>query len=112
MTLTKVRKFVLSLAEVTEEPHFNRTSFRRGGRIFATALPDGKILNVMLGEAIREPALAIYSDCMEKLFWGKKVMGLQIVLDKASGLVVEELLRKAWEEKAPGPARRPGGKPR
>jgi hypothetical protein len=34
MTLSQVRRFALSLPETTEEPHFDRTSFRVRGKIF------------------------------------------------------------------------------
>ena len=37
-----MRKIALSLPEVTEEPHFEKTSFRIKGKIFATITADGK----------------------------------------------------------------------
>ncbi len=37
MTLAQVRKYALSLAGTTEEPHFDRTSFRVQRKISVTA---------------------------------------------------------------------------
>ena len=41
MTEAEFRKVALSLRGVTEMPHFERTSFRVGTRIFATMTRDG-----------------------------------------------------------------------
>lgn len=101
MDLSEAQKLALALPEVTEEPHFHRTSFRVRGKIFATAVANEPYLNVMVGELVREPALHMYPDCVEKLFWGKKVMGLRVNLERASRPVVAELLKRAWREKAP-----------
>lgn len=101
MKLAQVQKLAIALPEVTEEPHFHRTSFRVRGKIFATAVPNEPSLNIMVGESVREPALHLYPDCVEKLFWGKKVVGLTINMEKAKQSMVAELLRKAWQEKAP-----------
>lgn len=101
MTLTQARRFALSLPEAREEPHFDRASFRIRGKIFATALPHDGYLNVFVGEEYREPALALYPDCIEKLIWGGKAVGLRIALAGASPAVVKDLLRKAWTGKAP-----------
>ena len=48
MKLAQVRRFAMSLPDVTEEPHFNYTSFRVGGRIFATVPPEGEHLHVFV----------------------------------------------------------------
>jgi hypothetical protein len=42
MTGGALRRFALSLPETREEPHFQRTSFRVGKKIFATTTRDGK----------------------------------------------------------------------
>jgi hypothetical protein len=101
MKLSQVRKLALALPEVTEEPHFHLTSFRVRGKIIATAPPDEPSLNVMVGEAVREPVLAAHADCVEKLFWGKKVMGVRVDLRSAKSALVADLLRQAWRAKAP-----------
>ncbi|MCG8414156.1 MAG: MmcQ/YjbR family DNA-binding protein [Pseudomonadales bacterium] len=101
MKLTQVRKLALALPEVTEEPHFDRTSFRIRGKIIATAIADEPFLNIMASEPVREPALAMYPDALEKLYWGKKVCGVRVHLENAESEMVAELLEKTWKEKAP-----------
>jgi hypothetical protein len=43
--LAEARRFALSLPEVTEEPHFDMSSFRVRGKIFVTVPPDGTRLH-------------------------------------------------------------------
>jgi hypothetical protein len=101
MKLADVRRIAMSLAEVTEEPHFEYTSFRVRGKIFATAPPNGEHLHVFVADGERDPAIAMEPQFLEKLFWGGKVRGLRVVLRKAKPSVVAELLRRAWTHKAP-----------
>ena len=96
-----VRECSLSLPEATEEPHFHRTSFRVRGKIFVTAVPDEPFINVFVTDEVREPVLAMYPDWAEKLMWGKKAVGLRIDLAKADARIVQDLLRQAWEARAP-----------
>jgi len=99
--LDRVRRYALSLPEATEQPHFDYTSFRVNGKIFATAPPDGQHLHVFVDEEQRELALAVHSAYVEKLWWGGKVAGLRVDLAKADGKAVNELVRQAWARKAP-----------
>lgn len=99
--IDRVRRYALSLPETAEAPHFNFTSFRVNGKIFATAPPENTHLHVFVGEEHRETALALNPDSIEKLFWGQKVCGLRIALAKARPETVESLLRQAWTAKAP-----------
>ncbi len=101
MKLSEVRKMALSLPETTEAPHFNYSSFRVGGRIFVTVPPEGAHIHVFVDEEQRERALALEPDWIEKLFWGKKAVGLRIALDRAKPTIVEALLAEAWRVKAP-----------
>lgn len=100
MNLAAVRKFALSLPDVTEEPHFHMTSFRTRGKIFVTAPPEKTHIHVFVGETHREPVLAMYPTFIDKLLWGGKVCGLRIALAPATPKVVQELIRSAWEGKA------------
>jgi hypothetical protein len=100
MTLTQVRKYALSLAEVTEAPHFDRTSFRIRRRIFLTARPADSHIHVFVPEESREPALATYSQHVEKLLWGGKVVGLRVQLS-GPAVLVKGLIHAAWACKAP-----------
>jgi hypothetical protein len=86
---------------VTEEPHFEYTSFRVKGKIFATAPPNGEHVHIFVAEEDREPVLMTAPDVCEKLLWGGKVRGLRVALGKAKKLLVTELLKKAWLHKAP-----------
>ena len=101
MKFEQVRAQALSLPEVTEEPHFDYSSFRVRGKIFITAPPDERHVHLFVGESDRELALALYPNFAEKLMWGSRVAGLRIVLAKATPAVVSQLVHKAWENKAP-----------
>ena len=101
MKVTAVRQHALSLPEVTEEPHFEYSSFRVRGKIFVTAPPDQKHIHVFVGEEHREAALAIHPEFVEKLNWGAKVVGLRIRLSPANASVVKQLVSEAWLRKAP-----------
>jgi hypothetical protein len=101
VTLAEARALALSLPESTEAPHFDYTSFRVRGKIFATAPPGGEVLHVFVGEDVREPALAVHDDCLEKLPWGARIVGLRVFLARAPEPLVHSLLRQAWAGKAP-----------
>ena len=83
MTLNQIRQFVMSLPEVTEEPHFEYTSFRVRGKIFATVPPDGEYLHVFVTDEERETALAREPDFLEPLVWGRQIRGLRVLLPVA-----------------------------
>jgi hypothetical protein len=101
MKLIQVRHHALSLPEVTEEPHFQYSSFRVRGKIFVTVPPDEKHIHVFVGEEQREPALAMYPQFLEKLNWGAKVVGLRVKLAPATSSIVNRLINLAWQNKAP-----------
>lgn len=101
MKLADARRIALALPEAAEAPHFDYTSFRVRGRIFATAPPDGLHLHVFVDDAERERALELHADFVEKLWWGKKVVGVRVRLAAARVAVVRQLLGAAWKRKAP-----------
>lgn len=101
MTLDQIRRYALALPQATEDPHFKLTSFRVRGKIFATAPPSGEHLHLFVGEEERELALATTPEFTEKLFWGKQVAGLRVLLASADANVVLPLVSKAWARKAP-----------
>jgi hypothetical protein len=101
MTLAQVRRFALSLPESREEPHFDRTSFRVRGKIFVTARPAESHIHVFVPEHVREPVLAMHPDIASKLRWGAKVVGLRVELPGAPAVLVKQLVRSAWESRAP-----------
>ena len=99
--LEAVRRFALGLPEVTEEPHFDKASFRVARKIFVTVPPGETHIHVFVGEALREPALALHPDAIEKLTWGGKVVGLRLDLARCPAADVRALVRAAWTEKTP-----------
>ena len=99
--LNDARRIAMSLPEVTEEPHFEYTSFRVKGKIFATAPPGGEHLHIFVADEDREPALDTEPGVVEKLLWGGKVRGLRVALRRAKMPMVAGLLKKAWLRKAP-----------
>lgn len=101
MRFADARRYALSLPDAAEAPHHHFTSFRVRGKIFATAPPDHEHLHVFVGEEQRERALAQFPDAAEKLWWGKKVVGLRITLAPAKAAFVKELLLESWRRKAP-----------
>ena len=101
MKIAQARRFALSLPEATEEPHFHFASFRVRGKIFATAPPDGAHLHIFVGDDEREQALELHPEFVEKLHWGKRVVGVRVALATAKPTVVTQLLAQAWKRKAP-----------
>lgn len=101
MTLDQARTYALSLPKATEAPHHKYSSFRVGGKIFATVPPDGGHLHVFVDEEEREHALAVSPAACTKLFWGESAVGLRIVLAEAKAPAVTRLLHCAWLRKAP-----------
>lgn len=96
-----VREFALSLPEVTEAPHFDKTSFRVRGKIVATAPPDERYLHVFIDEAQARALAAGSPKAFEELWWGKKVAGVRVKLDAAEADLVYALLEDAWRLRAP-----------
>jgi hypothetical protein len=100
-TYAALRRFALSLPEVTEAPHFHFGSFRVRGRIFITVPPGQQHVHLFVAEAQREQALAMHPECVEKLLWGGKVVGVRVALAAAAPAVLERLAQQAWTLKAP-----------
>jgi YjbR len=72
MSLEDASAFALSLPEATEEPHFDMSSFRVRGKIFATVPPDGTCVHVFVDE--QEIAASVSEDpaAFEPLLWGRQ----------------------------------------
>lgn len=97
----------MALPHVTEEPHFDKSSFRVGGKIFVTVPPPGSHIHVFVGEQRREPALALHPDAIVKLTWGGKVVGLKVDLAACPPAETRSLVRSAYEERAPAKPGKP-----
>ena len=101
MRIEEARDYALSLPDANEEPHFEVNSFRVRGKIFATVPPEETHLHVFVDEQRRELATSMYPEFCEKLWWGKKVVGVRVRLSQANSDEVKDLLRYSWELKAP-----------
>jgi hypothetical protein len=99
--LDQARRFALSLPGSAEEPHFDMTSFRVRGKIFATVTPDEQRLHVFVDEPEIAASVAEDPVAFEPLLWGKAVRGLRVLLSDAPPERVAELLAEAWRRKAP-----------
>lgn len=101
MNIDPARSYAMSLPGTAEVPHHKYSSFRVGGKIYATVPPDGLHLHVFVDEVELEHALALSPEACTKLFWGDAAVGLRIVLSKAKPAAVHRLLHCAWRRKAP-----------
>jgi hypothetical protein len=96
-----VRRLALALPETTEAPHHDMTSFRVGGKIFATMPPEGDRVHVFVGPEEVAASCAEYPGVAEELWWGTRLSGCRVLLARADQQIVRELLTEAWRCKAP-----------
>src|SRR5262245_47839975 len=113
MTPAAFRKLALALPGAHEEPHFERTSFRVGKRIFATMTKDGR--EAMVPVRPIERCLELLASDPDVFIdhggWTRRMGGLGLRLAQADETLVSELMCEAWERIAPKPrARRPARK--
>ena len=101
MRMQMAREFALSLPEVTEAPHFDKSSFRVGKKIFATVPQAGTHLHILIDAEQAQAMVAAYPEALEELWWGKQIAGVRVELAKAPEEVVVTLLEEAWCRRAP-----------
>ena len=103
MTPDALRKFALSFPETHEEPHFERTSFRVGKKIFATMTPDGREAMVKLPSPDDvEGLLASHPDVFFSYgTWTTKNGALGVRLAKVETALLKPLVAGAWRGIAP-----------
>lgn len=105
MTPDSFRKLALSMPDAYEAPHFNRTSFRVGKRIFATMLEDQK--EAMIPVRPIELCYAMLKAEPEKLIdhggFSRAFGSLGLRLPKVTLKLVEPMMRAAYERVAPRP---------
>jgi hypothetical protein len=99
--LEQARRFALSLPEATEEPHFDMSSFRVRGKIFATVPPAGAHLHVFVDELEVAASVAENPSAFEPLRWGQRLRGLRINLAASPAGRLQELIEESWRRKAP-----------
>ena len=99
--LDEAREFALSLPGSAEAPHFQYSSYRVEGKIFATVPPDGEHLHVFVEEPSVRAAVTADAAAFEELWWGRRLVGVRVNLPAADPDWVTELLEEAWRRKAP-----------
>ncbi|HEY1617916.1 MAG TPA: MmcQ/YjbR family DNA-binding protein [Streptosporangiaceae bacterium] len=118
ITVDQVRDRAMALPGVSEEPHFDMTSFRVLGRIFATVAADEARLHVFMDEDEARACAAEDPVAFEPLRWGRRIRGVRVLLTTAPPDRVLELIEESWRRKAPrrlvagldsGPERPAGG---
>jgi hypothetical protein len=106
MKMAAVRKFALSLPDVSEAPHHTYGSFRVNGKIFVTFPPDEEFVHIFVPDAVREEALALHGDFAENLWWGSKILGIRVHLADADSAAVKRFIEEARSYKSQKPARK------
>ena len=101
MKIDEVREFALSLPETSEQPHFDKTSFRVGKKIFATVPPENDVVHVFVNEDEIRACVAQDPKAFEELWWGKRLAALRVVLHHVDEGHARELIEEAWRRKAP-----------
>jgi len=101
MSPAEARAFALSLPEVTEEPHFEKTSFRVRGKIFATLPPEGEYIHLFLDEILVHALVSEDPGTFEELRWGSRLIGTRARIAAVGPERLRELLEEAWRHKAP-----------
>lgn len=102
MTADDIRKVALSLPEAVEQPHFEKTSFRVRGKIFATLTSDGARLMVKLPEEIKAALKGSDPDAILLLpgAWDRGGSTL-IEVARMDAAKLADLIRLAWRQVAP-----------
>ena len=99
--LAEARRFALSLPEVTEEPHFDMSSFRVRGKIFVTVPPNGTRLHVFVDPLTVDSWVAEDPAAFGPLYWGERVRGLRVDLAATPAPLLREVIAESWRRKAP-----------
>lgn len=95
-----VRRLALAQPEAVEQPHFERTSFRVRGKVFATFLPGGGSANLALPSELaldivdREPGVS-------PITWGSIKGWVRMDLADIREGLLDQLVPAAWSRVAP-----------
>jgi len=100
VTLAAARRLALSFPEATEEDHHGMPSFRVQGKIFAT-VPDSQHLHVMLDAFLTHAAVAADPQACEELWWGARLSGVRIDLNRVNRALLADFLEEAFRRRAP-----------
>ena len=100
-SVADVRAVGLSLPATTVEPHHEYSSLRVLGRIFATWPPAGETVHVFVAPERINAIVSANPGVCEVLMWGKRALGVRVMLGRAGHSLLRELLTEAWKRKAP-----------
>ncbi len=102
MTPQALQRFALSLPEAEERPHFGRTSFRIGKKIFATMTRDGREAMVKVPEP--DELEALLASHPEAFFshggWTTRNGALGVRLAEVDAALMKQLVTAAWRSSA------------
>lgn len=95
----QLRSLALSLPHTEELPHFEKTSFRRKGKIFVTLHQATGIATLKLSPAWQSVYIAAAPHVFSAVpgSWGTKGY-THALLQHAPPHIMEEALRNAWQE--------------
>ncbi len=98
VTEAAFRKMALALPDVTEEPHFEKPSFRRKGKIFATYHRGDNKAMLKLTPVLQAVYAAYGPDVYLPVpgYWGRQGATF-VLLALADETVFAEALQAAWE---------------
>ena len=103
MTIQDIVAICMSFPEVTESPHFEKTSFRVGNKIFATLKNDDGLLVVKLSELDQSVFVDIGSGNITPVpgSWGRKGWTQVFIQEIESRDLCYDLAKTAYKEVAP-----------
>lgn len=96
-----VRRNALAMPEATEQPHFDRTSYRVRGKIFATVLGASSTVNLALPPEVAAAAIETDAESVAPITWGSVRGWVVVDLTKARPGLLEQLIPAAWSRVAP-----------
>jgi hypothetical protein len=102
MKLTELRQLALAFPESTEEPHFEKTSFRVKKKIFATVDQDGQIACIKLSDIDQDVFSKISKGAIYPVNnkWGNQGW-TNIDLKQVHPDILKDALRSAYCQVAP-----------
>lgn len=97
-----IKDLIFTFPEVTETPHFEKTSFRVRGKIFATCDESGIIATLKLSESDQDVFGLIDKEAIHPVpnKWGKQGW-TRFYLEKIGDAVLYDALKCAYCEVAP-----------
>lgn len=96
-----LRRLALALPEAAEQPHFDRTSFRVRGKIFATFAPGTGRANLALPPELAAAVLETEVEAVRAINWGSIRGWVDVDLERVSAELLATLVSAAWTRVAP-----------